>query len=86
MNIFQPDLHPQSDIIENWFQAGLLVWDLILEHFGVLGRHFGTLLIIIGSKDAFSGVVEGPSNDFLRFVVIFGWLTSATLGSLASHF
>ena len=49
MNIFLTDLHLQIDIIVNCFQAGSLVWDLILEAFWGLGaplwHHFSDLWV-----------------------------------------
>ena len=57
-------------------------WTSFWRHFGVLGHHFGTTLVIIGCKGALRRVLECPNIDFHRFLMIFGWPVGITLGSL----
>ena len=57
-------------------------WTQFWRHFGVLGHHFGTTLVIIGCKGALRRALECPNIDFHRFLMIFGWPVGITLGSL----
>ena len=57
-------------------------WTPFWRHFGVLGHHFGTTLVIIGYKGVLCRALECPDNDFNQFLMIFGWPVGVTLGSL----
>ena len=69
----------QIGIQNYWY---FLIWDAIWRHVGVLGRQFGTILVIIGCKGALRRVLECPNIDFHRFLMIFRWPVGITLGSL----
>ena len=57
-------------------------WTPFWRHFGVLGHHFGTMLVTNGCKGALRTVLECPSTDFHRFLMIFGSPIGITLESL----
>ena len=51
-------------------------------HLGVLGDHFGVILVIKWVTDAPRGTLNGPRVDFHRFFVDFGSPIGDPLGSL----
>ena len=57
-------------------------WTPFWRHFGVLGHHFGTTLVIIGCKNLSGGSSNAPTLIFINF----WWFLGGLLGSLWGHF
>ena len=87
---FQVDSQSITETSYNQFRAGLHTHLLIfrglgrpfLEHFGVLGDHFGFNLVIMWCKGAFRKALECPKMDFWWFLMISG----CPIGTLLAYF